>query len=179
MIILEILITVVLAIGLVAAVLLWLTRPLWGAVARRVRIEKEAERLKSLNARVVQSAREDATVEVKEWMEKAGIGKPLTGEAGGLAGALNPALRAIMERYPVDPRVQELANVYRQATGRELLPERLRQVLDEGAAGQAATGPAAKPTAEEQKVLDEARREVAGWLSEEQEQPARRAQREK
>jgi hypothetical protein len=161
MIVLEIFITVLITLGLLALALSWITRPFWRALVRRWRIETEAERLKLAERKRLQQLRESASSEVTTWLERAGGGKLILPE-GGLAAAVDPTLRAILERYPLNDRVLELARVYQQATGKELLPERVRLAMQE----QADTPRAEKElSAQEQVVLDEARREVEAWLS--------------
>lgn len=161
MIVLEIFITVIISLGLVVLAVSWITRPLWTAFVRRWRIETEADRMKSAERKRVQQLREAASTEVTTWLEKAGGGKLILPE-GGLAAAVDPTLRAILERYPLNDRVLELARIYQQATGKELLPERIRQAMQE----QVDTPrPEREMTLQEREVLAEARREVEGWLN--------------
>ena len=163
MIVLEILLTVVVTLGLLALALSWITRPLWSAFLRRWRIETAAEKLKAQENQRLQQMRQAACSEVSEWLEKAGGGKLILPE-GGLAAAVDPTLRAILERYPMNDRVLELARIYQQATGKELLPEQVRNAMQ-----QQADAPRAEKelSSEERAVLAEARREVEAWLTQE------------
>lgn len=161
MIVLEILVTVLVTLGLLALALSWITRPLWTAFISRWRIETAAEQLKAQERKRLQQCRQAASSEVSEWLEKAGGGKLILPE-GGLAAAVDPTLRAILERYPMNDRVLELARIYQQATGKELLPEQVRRAMQE----QVDTPRAEKElSSEERAVLAEARREVEAWLS--------------
>jgi hypothetical protein len=161
MIVLEILITVLITLGLVVLALSWITRPLWTAFVRRWRIETAAEQMKAQEQKRLQQLRQAASSEVSEWLEKTSGGKLILPE-GGLAAAVDPTLRAILERYPMNDRVLELARIYQQATGKELLPEQVRQAMQQ----QVDTPRAEKElSSEERAVLAEARREVEAWLS--------------
>lgn len=161
MIVLEILLTALVTLGLLGVALGWIARPLWTALVRRWRIETAAEQMKAQEDRRLKQLRKAASTEVTEWLEKAGGGKLILPE-GGLAAAVDPTLRAILERYPLNDRVLELARIYQQATGKELLPEQVRQAMRE----QAETPrPEKELSSEERAVLAEARREVEAWLT--------------
>jgi hypothetical protein len=161
MIVLEILITALITVGLLVLALSWVARPLWTSFVRRWRIETAAEQMKAQDQQRLKQLRKAASTEVTEWLEKAGGGKLILPE-GGLAAAVDPTLRAILERYPMNDRVLELARIYQQATGKELLPEQVRQAMQQ----QVDTPRAEKElSSEERAVLAEARREVEAWLS--------------
>lgn len=165
MIVVEVLLTAALVIGALAAVFFWLTRPLWSAASRRLRIESEAQRLAAERIAQQRELHSEAISEVQQFLEKGGAGKLISRELGGLSTSIDPVLRAVLEKHPLDERVVELARVYRQATGKELLPERLRNAMQEPAERPRA---ARKLSAEEEQVLAEARREVDGWDGSEQ-----------
>ncbi|MGV3723337.1 MAG: hypothetical protein ACO1SX_20760 [Actinomycetota bacterium] len=167
MIVLEVLLTAALIIGALAAIFLRLTRPLWSAARRRLRIEAEAQRMVAERLSEQRELRSEALLEVRQFLEKGGAGKLISPELGGLGASIDPVLRAVLEKHPLDERVVELARVYRQATGKELLPERLRKAMQEPGERPKT---ARKLTAEEERLLAEARREVDGWAGSERSQ---------
>lgn len=160
MIVLEVLLTAALVIGALAMVFIRLTRPLWSAARRRLRIEAEAQRLAAERITQQRELRSEALSEVQQFLEKGGAGKLISRELGGLSASIDPVLRAVLEKHPLDERVVELARVYRQATGKELLPERLRAAMQEPSEQ---PREARKLTDEEERLLADARREVDGW----------------
>jgi hypothetical protein len=135
-------------------------RPLWSAARRRLRIEAEAQRIAAEQLSQQRELHSEALSEVRQFLEKGGAGKLINPELGGLGASIDPVLRAVLEKHPLDERVVELARVYRQATGKELLPDRLRKAMQEPGERPKA---ARKLTAEEEQLLADARREVDGW----------------
>ena len=178
MLIVEVIVTVLVVVALAAAFLAWLTRPLWRAAARRWRAEAEADRMRAERERHLQELRGRAALEVETW-----LGEPVKGlmdrEGAGLAAAADPVLRAVLERYPMDERVMELARVYRQATGQELLPRRLREATEPAGEDAEAGSGGRLLTDEEARVLAEAAREVEGWISSPEGSGGARGDREK
>lgn len=168
MLMIEIMVALVVLGVLGFGLLGWLFRPLARKLRDQLRLENQIEanrrQFEAERARLKSAARG----ELEEWM------KQRAGEATGISPAAparlqSPVLQAILERYPLDDRVLELAQVYRQATGKELLPEALRPAQaahNSGDAGRATERPAAggQLSKEEARLLEEARREVQLWM---------------
>jgi hypothetical protein len=160
MLLFEVFLTALLVVGAVAAVIGWLTRPIWRAVLRRYRLEQEMETLHQQAKQDEHQRLAEAAEELKAWMKQAveGRGAP---SASTVKEMGNPVLRAVLERYPLDERVLEAARVYRQVTGKDLLPGVLTREASEAEVGAAEAPPAIHAADEEHRK--DAAREVEEW----------------
>lgn len=168
MLMIEIMVTLVVLAVLGFGLLGWLFRPLVRKLRDQLRLESEIEANRRRFEQERAQLRSAALGELQEWMkQRAGEATGVTSTAS-LARLQSPVLQSILERYPLDDRVLELARVYRQATGKELLPEALRQAHEANATGaeaaEAKPAPTGKLSKEEARLLDEARREVELWV---------------
>ncbi len=165
MLIIEVMLTVLLAVAGVVLLLGWLLRPVVRKMREQLRLEGQVE----LNRRAFEAERsqlrEAARAEFEQWMkaragEAAGAGSPVS-----LTRLQSPVLQAVLERYPLNDRVLELARVYKQATGKDLLPPDLRSGDEAGEDPKNVTRPEAALSNEEARLLEEAKREVDAWLT--------------
>ena len=168
MLVLEIMGALVVLAALGFGLLGWLFRPLVRKVRDQLRLENQIEANRRQFEQERAQLKSAALEELQEWMkQRAGEATGVTSTAS-LARLKSPVLQSILERYPLDDRVLELARVYQQATGKELLPEALRKAHEANVAGEttAEASPAAtgKLSNEEARLLEEARREVELWV---------------
>jgi hypothetical protein len=147
MVVIEVMLTALLVVAAVAGVVAWLTRPMWRAVARRCRMEAQEERLLA-----------EARRELQGWLKVPDAAVQVVPDRAQLKAAAEPVLRAVLERYPLDDRVQEVARMYQQVTGKTLLPGYALGELPEEP-----TAPPRPLTDEEKRHAVAAAREVAGW----------------
>lgn len=169
MLMIEIMVTLVVLVFVGFGLLGWLFRPMVKRIRDQLRLENEIE----ANRRKFEQERAElkhaALGELQDWMKQRASEATGISSTASLTRLESPVLQAILERYPLDPRVIELARVYRQATGKELLPEALLRAqagAEAGESGEPGVSQSGKLSKEETRLLDEARREVELWIGE-------------
>lgn len=165
MLMIEILVSLVVLGVLGFGLLGWLLRPLLRKMRDQLRLESEIEANRKRFEQERAQLKSAALGELQEWMkQRAGEATGVT-SAASLGRLQSPVLQSILERYPLDDRVIELAKVYRQATGKELLPEALLPARESaGEDPEVKVAPAARLSKEEARLLKEAQREVELWV---------------
>jgi hypothetical protein len=167
MIVLELLLTVAAIALLVALVIAVAGRGVWRSLAERWRFEADVGRRVTARFQSAEADQEAMKEQAREFVERWFADKATLGEASG-ALTVTPLLRQVLERHHADERVRALAERYKQATGKDLLPPELLDQLQKQTKETPASEEAAAPSPlapEEEAAIESARKEVEAWVT--------------
>lgn len=167
MIVLELLMTVAVIAVVVVLVIAVAGRGVWRSLAERWKFESDVERRVSSRFESAEADRENLKEQARDFVERWFADKATLGEASG-AVTVTPLLRQVLEKHHADEKVRALAERYKQATGKDLLPPEL---LDKLKAQAAETPECPTPSDEsvlapdEEAAIESARKEVEAWIN--------------
>jgi hypothetical protein len=167
MIILEIFLTIAVIAIVVVLLITVAGRGVWRSFVERWKFESDVERRVSARFESAEADREAMKEQAREFVDRWFADKATLGEASG-ALTLTPLLREVLQKHHADDRVLALAERYRQATGKDLLPPELLEKLraQPATASDASTDAAPKALApDEEAAIASARKEVEAWVT--------------
>jgi hypothetical protein len=167
MIVLELLLTVAVIAVVVVLVIAVAGRGVLRSLAERWKFEGDVQRRVSAQFESAEADRDAMKEQAREFVERWFADKASLGEASG-AVTVTPLLRQVLEKHHADEKVRDLAERYKKATGKDLLPPELIEKLKFQAGESSEASTPAEDSAlgpEEEAAIAAARKEVEDWVN--------------